>query len=121
MSHDYETVAYVAFGAIYCPDCWQGCDDPRCNEGCDIDLNGSDAHCVIRKDIRDGDTCGGACGCCWVGGEWETHADAVAHRWSRCYSCNAQRPWTDLDAETRLAALRGKLECDCCGQSAVHF
>lgn len=116
MSYLYETEAYQCDGALYCPDCWQPCEDERCHEGCRV----GGSHDVLGESMRDGDTCG-ACGACWVDGEWLEGDSARALRWSRCYRCNGQRPWASVDSSTRLAALRGRLECECCGAAAVHF
>ena len=112
----FEVEAYLGDGAIYCPDCWGGCDDDRCNEGC----RDGGSHDILGEHLRDGDTCDG-CGCCWVYGAWRTGEEARGLRWSRCYRCNAQRPWMDIDSSTRLRALRGRLECECGGATAVHF
>lgn len=97
-------------GAIYCDNC-----------GGDLH-HGDQWWPVFASESLDliGQTCDD-CGACF-GPDLEWVQDAVmAYRWSRCDSCNTQRPWERSDREARLLARQYKLECACCGRSAVHF
>lgn len=145
-----DVVAYIAVGAIFCPDCaakWESrfsaCGeagflfDPGWHDCGEKGPDGSPCHIVHETSegeagavFRDsegihGATCGD-CGACYVVDSWgsmewsEAPCDASAYRWSRCDSCNGQLPWYQPSADTRLDAMRGELDCPSC-RGACHF
>lgn len=110
-----DVVAWIYCGSVYCDDCQPTGD----KEGGPSPVFGDSI-----GDIH-GATCD-ACSSCMVDGEWMVHEDAVGPsvRWSRCDSCNSQKPWPLESSDyrqVRRLALRGGAPCGDCGKRAVHF
>jgi len=99
-----DAIAYVWEGAVYCPDCFK-------------DDRDSDETGVWFADDNDG-LIGNTCDACqaWYapGQGWTTVDCREGYRWTRCVSCNGQRPYVKSDYRARLEALRGNLVCRSC-------
>lgn len=115
--HATDIIAWHYDGAAYCPDC------------ADFDDDTEEASPVFADSLEEeiGATCDTCRACLSDSGEWlkaEDITDKRFYRWSRCAECNDQRPW-EINGygfrDARLSALRGKLSCRNCRQSAVHF
>ena len=114
--HACTVIAYHVDGAVVCPDC------------IGPDADAEETGVVFADNLSDevGATCD-TCGACldncgaWIGNDI---LNRQLYKWSCCAACNDQRPWRINSFEyraTRLAALRGELECRQCRKSDVHF
>jgi hypothetical protein len=113
-----DPLIYTRDGAVYCDRCiGEEANHP------DVGATG-----FPWDDMSEwvGATCD-RCGACFVDGEWWPHDhanDRKLVRWSRCSSCNAQRPYSRLSddcRDVRVATLAHKRVCRCCGEKTERF
>ena len=113
--HSFDVIGYHYDGQAYCNDCF---------ERSMPDADSMEAHGgVVFAEYEHGfigSTCG-TCQACYGPDGWsEAHCDASQWRWTCCPSCNSQRPYSKTDSDSRLAAIRGQLECVSC-LKPTHF
>ena len=141
-----DVIAYISMGEIYCTDCgsswdaeYSGCkeptqlSDPGWHVGCtETSPGGNPCHAEILTDEGEigvvfadaegieGSTCGQCQSCYGPEGWSEPNCDARRWRWSKCPSCNSQRPYSKTDTDARYAAFIGQLACEYC-RKPTHF
>jgi len=111
-------IIYTRDGAAYCDRCI----------GADADSPDVGATGFPWDDMseHEGATCE-SCRACFIAGEWWPHdaaTDRKSVRWSRCSSCNAQRPYSRIGTDyrdARIETIKKARECRCCGNKTERF
>lgn len=113
--HSTDIIGYHYDGAAYCPDCIER--DPIDDES--LEAHGGVVFAEYEHDFI-GSTCS-TCQSCYGPEGWsEPNCDASQWRWSKCPSCNSQRPYSKADTDARYHAFIGQLSCESCRQP-THF
>ena len=112
--HSADVIGYHYDGGAICLDCFSS--DPIDDDS--MEACGGVVFAEYESDFI-GSSC--MCGSCYGPDGWsEAPCDPKQWRWSRCPSCNSQRPYDRSDTDSRLLALQGDLACNSCLEP-THF
>ena len=112
--HSADVIGYHIDGGAVCADCFDAhpIDDET------LEASGGVVFAERESEFI-GSTC--QCGSCYGPDGWsEAPCDPKQWRWTRCPSCNSQRPYSRTDTDARYAAITNALACESCGES-THF
>ena len=109
-----DVIGYHYDGGAICLDCFNA--SPYSDEA----MEGAGGVVFAENESEFiGSTC--SCGACYGPDGWsESNCDASQWRWSKCPSCNSQRPYSKTDTDARYHAFIGQLSCESCSQP-THF